>query len=116
MTIAPWRCSWIRGVRRGRTRRKESDHVTPELTHTGAEDPDACGAGTAATIYGGVIADRTASGYPKADARAGGLAAASWVTAGLSFAGVVMAVVMGRHQPHAGPFATRPERQRLPLR
>ena len=56
----------------------------------------------AATIYGGVIADRTASGEQPAEALASGLAAASWVMAALSFAGVVMAVVMGRHQAARG--------------
>jgi hypothetical protein len=56
----------------------------------------------AATIYGGVIADQTASGQTPADALASGLSAASWVMAVLSFAGVVMAVVMGRHQAARG--------------
>jgi len=56
----------------------------------------------AATIYGGVIADRTAQGQPQGDALASGLAAASWVMAAFSLAGVVMAVVMGRHQAARG--------------
>jgi len=56
----------------------------------------------AATIYGGVIADQTASGQTPADALASGLSAASWVMAVLSFAGVVMAVLMGRHQAARG--------------
>ncbi|WP_323098540.1 MFS transporter [Intrasporangium sp. YIM S08009] len=56
----------------------------------------------AATIYGGVIADRTAQGQPPGDALASGLAAASWVMAVISLAGVAMAVVMGRHQAARG--------------
>lgn len=56
----------------------------------------------AATIFGSVIADRQAQGSPPADALASGLAAASWVMAVVSFAGVVMAVVMGRHQAARG--------------
>jgi MFS family permease len=56
----------------------------------------------AATIYGGVIADRTAAGQPAGDALASGLAAASWVMAAFSVAGVVMAVVMGRHPAARG--------------
>jgi EmrB/QacA subfamily drug resistance transporter len=56
----------------------------------------------AATIYAGVIAGRTAEGASAPDALASGLATASWVMAGISFAGVVMAVVMGRHQPPRG--------------
>ena len=52
----------------------------------------------AASIFASVIADRTAEGRPTADALASGLAAASWVMALFSFAGVVMAVVMRKHQ------------------
>lgn len=56
----------------------------------------------AATIYGGVIADRTASGATNAEALASGLAAASWVMAVFSFAGVLMVLVMGRHPAQQG--------------
>ena len=56
----------------------------------------------AATIYGAVIADRTAEGRPPSEAKASALATASWVMAALSFAGVVMAVVMGHHQAARG--------------
>jgi MFS family permease len=56
----------------------------------------------AATIYGGVIADRTASGVADADALASGLAAASWVMAAFSLAGALMALVMGRHRAEQG--------------
>ena len=56
----------------------------------------------AATIYGGVIADRTAAGAADADALASGLAAASWVMAVFSFAGALMAIVMGRHRAAQG--------------
>ena len=52
----------------------------------------------AASIFGSVIADRTAEGQSAADALASGLGAASWVMAFFSFAGVVMAVVMRKHQ------------------
>jgi Na+/melibiose symporter-like transporter len=56
----------------------------------------------AATIYGAVIADRTTEGRPPADALASGLATTSWVMAGFSLAGVLMAVLMGRHQAATG--------------
>jgi EmrB/QacA subfamily drug resistance transporter len=56
----------------------------------------------AATIYGAVIADRTAEGKPVADALAAGLGTAAWVMAAFSIAGVVMAVVMGRHAAARG--------------
>jgi len=59
----------------------------------------------AATIYGSVIADRTAAGRSDADALADGLAAASWTMAVFSAAGVLMAVVMGRHQAARGSRA-----------
>ncbi|GAA4409736.1 MFS transporter [Fodinibacter luteus] len=56
----------------------------------------------AATIYGAVIADRTAQGESTADALAAGLGTAAWVMAAFSVAGVVMAVVMGRHPAATG--------------
>ncbi len=56
----------------------------------------------AATIYGSVIADRTAQGASTADALAAGLGTAAWVMAAFSVAGVVMAVVMGRHPAATG--------------
>ncbi|HET6950629.1 MAG TPA: MFS transporter [Acidimicrobiales bacterium] len=56
----------------------------------------------AATIYGAVIADRTAQGESTADALAAGLGTAAWVMAAFSVAGVVMAVVMGRHRAATG--------------
>ena len=56
----------------------------------------------AATIYGTVIDDRTADGAPAADALASGLAAASWLMAAISFLGVLMAVVIGRHRAATG--------------
>jgi EmrB/QacA subfamily drug resistance transporter len=59
----------------------------------------------AATIYGGVIEDETAGGASAADALASGLAAASWVMAVFSVAGVAMAVLMGRHQAARGTLA-----------
>ena len=59
----------------------------------------------AATIYGGVIADRTVAGQSNADALSAGLAAASWTMAAFSLAGVVMAVVMGRHRAARGTLA-----------
>ena len=65
----------------------------------------------AATIYGNVIADRTAAGESTADALASGLAAASWTMAAFSLAGVVMAVVMGRHRALKAPWPTRPQRR-----
>jgi EmrB/QacA subfamily drug resistance transporter len=56
----------------------------------------------AATIYGAVIAGRTAKGASASDALATGLATASWVMAGFSLVGVIMAVVMGRHAAARG--------------
>jgi MFS family permease len=56
----------------------------------------------AATIYGSVIADRTAEGRSNAEALASGLAAASWVMAVFSFAGVLMALVIARHRAAQG--------------
>jgi Na+/melibiose symporter-like transporter len=56
----------------------------------------------AATIYGTVIANRTAEGHPASEALASGLAAAAWVMAVISFAGVLMAVLMGRHRAARG--------------
>ena len=56
----------------------------------------------AATIYGAVIGDRAAEGQPPGDALASGLAAASWVMAAFSFAGFLMAFVMGRHRASRG--------------
>ena len=56
----------------------------------------------AATIFSTVIADHAAEGNPPADALASGLATASWVMAAFSLAGVVMAVVMGRHRATRG--------------
>jgi MFS family permease len=59
----------------------------------------------AATIYSSVIASRTAAGQSASDALASGLATTSWVMAGVSFAGVVLAVVMRRHQRVRGTLA-----------
>jgi EmrB/QacA subfamily drug resistance transporter len=56
----------------------------------------------AASIYGSVIASRTAAGAATSEALADALATASWVMAGFSLAGVLMAVVMRRHRPPAG--------------
>ena len=56
----------------------------------------------AASIFASVIASRTAKGVAGPDALANGLATASWVMAAFSAAGVVMAVVMGRHRAPAG--------------
>ena len=59
----------------------------------------------AATIYGAVIADRTAEGRPPSEALASGLAAASWVMAAFSFAGFLMAFVMARHRAARGTLS-----------
>jgi hypothetical protein len=56
----------------------------------------------AATIYGSVTANRTASGASTADALAAGLGTAAWVMAAFSAAGVAMAVIMGRHRAADG--------------
>jgi EmrB/QacA subfamily drug resistance transporter len=56
----------------------------------------------AATIYGTVIANRTAGGASQADGLAAGLAAASWMMAIFSFLGVLMAFVIARHSAATG--------------
>jgi len=56
----------------------------------------------AASIYGSVIASRTGAGAETSEALSDALSAASWVMAVFSLAGVLMAVVMGRHRPAAG--------------
>ena len=56
----------------------------------------------AATIYGGVISNQTAAGASNTDALAAGLGAASWTMAVISVAGVLMAVLMGRHREPTG--------------
>jgi EmrB/QacA subfamily drug resistance transporter len=56
----------------------------------------------AATIYSSVIANQTADGHSKSEALSSGLAVAAWVMAIFSFAGVVMAAVMRRHQAAKG--------------
>lgn len=55
-----------------------------------------------ATINASVIGGRTADGVPMSDALASGLAAASWVMAGFSVAGMVMAVLLKRHRMAQG--------------
>ena len=59
----------------------------------------------AATIYNSVIADKTAAGVPPSDALARGLGAASWTMAVISAAGVLIAVLMGRHREPEGTLA-----------
>ena len=56
----------------------------------------------AASIYGSVIASKTAAGAETSEALADGLSRASWVMAIVSLAGVLMAVVMGRHRSAVG--------------
>jgi hypothetical protein len=56
----------------------------------------------AASIYGSVIASKIDAGADTSEALAAGLSTASWVMAGFSLAGVLMAVVMGRHRPAEG--------------
>ncbi len=51
----------------------------------------------AATIYSSVTASRTAEGVPTGEALTAGLSATAWMMAVFSVAGVVMAVLMGRH-------------------
>ena len=52
----------------------------------------------AASINASVVEADTVAGAAMSDALASGLAAACWVMAALSFTGVVMAVLMKRHQ------------------
>ncbi|MGH1565410.1 MFS transporter [Mumia sp. DW29H23] len=56
----------------------------------------------AATVNAAVIVNRTDAGHTNGEALASGLAAASWVMAGLSFAGVLLGVVMKRHREARG--------------
>jgi EmrB/QacA subfamily drug resistance transporter len=51
----------------------------------------------AATTYSSVTASRTAEGVPTGEALTAGLSATAWMMAVFSVAGVVMAVLMGRH-------------------
>jgi len=55
-----------------------------------------------ATVNASVISGETAAGGSMSDALASGLATASWIMAGLSFAGVVLAVLMRRHRMPIG--------------
>ena len=64
----------------------------------------------AASIYSSVIGRQTAAGAEPAEALSAGLGTASWVMAVFSVAGVLMAVVMGRHR--AGP-GHPPRRRRV---
>lgn len=56
----------------------------------------------AGTIYATVISNHTADGASPGAALASGLAAASWVMAVISFLGVLMAFVMGKHRAATG--------------
>jgi len=56
----------------------------------------------AASIFSSVTAARTDEGASASDALAAGLSATSWVMAVFSAAGVLMAVVMGRHRQAVG--------------
>ncbi|HTW15484.1 MAG TPA: MFS transporter [Nocardioides sp.] len=56
----------------------------------------------AATLYSSVTADRLADGSSDAVALTAGLSTTAWVMAVISFAGVLMAVVMGRHPQARG--------------
>jgi EmrB/QacA subfamily drug resistance transporter len=55
-----------------------------------------------ATINASIIGTKTADGAPMSDALAAGLGAASWVMAGFSVLGVVMAVMLRRHRMAQG--------------
>lgn len=57
----------------------------------------------AATVYSSVATSRVDDGHSAADALTSGLQATGWVMAAISLAGVVMAVLMGRHP---GPTGT----------
>ena len=56
----------------------------------------------AASIFSSAIGRQTAAGAETAEALSAGLGTASWVMAVFSVAGVLMAVVMGRHRPAQG--------------
>ncbi len=56
----------------------------------------------AATIYGTVTGNHAQDGAAEGTALAAGLAAAAWLMAVLSFLGVLMAFVMGRHRTATG--------------
>lgn len=59
----------------------------------------------AATVYSSVTTNRTDAGHPASEALASGLAATSWVMAGFSFVGVLMAFVIARHRAAQGTLA-----------
>jgi MFS family permease len=56
----------------------------------------------AASIYSSVTASRGDEGASASDALVSGLSATSWVMAAFSLAGVLMAVLMGRHREAVG--------------
>ncbi|MFD1827002.1 MFS transporter [Mumia zhuanghuii] len=56
----------------------------------------------AATVNAAVITNRTDAGHSQGDALAAGIGAASWVMAGLSFAAVLLGVLMKRHRQAKG--------------
>ena len=56
----------------------------------------------AASIYSSVTASRGDEGASASDALVSGLSATSWVMAVFSLAGVLMAVLMGRHREAVG--------------
>ncbi|MGO4258004.1 MFS transporter [Marmoricola sp. RAF53] len=56
----------------------------------------------AATVYAQVTANHAADGASAGSALASGVAATSWVMAGISFLGVAMGVLMGRHRAARG--------------
>ena len=59
----------------------------------------------AATVYGSVIAGHLDDGASRGDALASGLAAASWMMAGFSGLGVLMALVIAKHRAPRGTLA-----------
>lgn len=69
----------------------------------------------AATVNAAVITNRTETGHTDAEALASGLAAASWVMAGLSFAGVLLGVLMKRHRHAKGTLVDAAASAAAPL-
>ena len=68
----------------------------------------------AASIYSAVIGRQTAEGAEPPEALSSGLGTASWVMAVFSVAGVLMAVVMGRHRAAQGTLYDAAGRLRPP--
>ena len=79
----------------------EASGISNQARYVGA----AVATALAATIYSTVSENGADAGRGAAEALTNGLQAVGWVMAGISVAGVVMAVVMGRHRQPTGTLS-----------